>query len=103
MPATKLTSIRDAMLLLAEAPGNADYAALFDAAVAVANARSNREISEAEYRETIATIVARMRAMTAVSAIELVAACDRLAAADEDLTRAETSQRITEIRTGLGQ
>ncbi|WP_265499598.1 hypothetical protein [Paracoccus beibuensis] len=90
------------MLLLADAPGNADYLALFDAAAAVANARSEREISDAEYRETIDRIIARMRNTTLVSGLELAAACDRLAAADEDVVRAETAQWLTEICTGLG-
>jgi hypothetical protein len=76
-----LTPLREALLLAAEAPSNADFYDLLCAAIDRAN-----ELSELELR-----------------AAECSAALDRLMAQMDRLTAAEATQRITEIRTGLGQ
>jgi acyl transferase domain-containing protein len=76
-----LTPLREALLLAAEAPENADYVALLDACIALAHERSECELRALELADAIARLKAQM---------------DRL-------TAAEAVQRITEIRTGLGQ
>ena len=76
-----LTPLREALILAAEAPENADYVALLDACITLAQERSECELRTLELVDAIARFRAQM---------------DRL-------TAAEAAQRITEIRTGLGQ
>ena len=75
-----LTPLRDALLLAAEAPENADYYDLLCAAIDLANERSELEMRAEECTAAIVRLEEQMQRMTA----------------------AEVAQRITEIRTGLG-
>lgn len=99
----RLTKLRDALALAASDPQNADYMELFDAACDVANARSDLEISESEYRETLSKIIAQMQALAAIASVELAYAYRKSVSAAENMTAAETAQRITEIKTGLNK
>lgn len=99
----RITELRDAIALAASDPGNSDYMELFDAACDVANARSDLEISEAEYRETLSKIIAQMQALAAIASVELAHECRKSVSAAEAMTAAETAQRITEIKTGLNK
>lgn len=76
-----LTPLREALLLAAEAPDNVDYYDLLCAAINLANERSELELRAAECIAAIVRLEEQMQRMTA----------------------AEAAQRLTEIRTGLGQ
>ncbi|MFG6567366.1 hypothetical protein [Sulfitobacter sp. 1A13679] len=103
MKKQRLTTVAEALELLAKSPGNPKYLELYDSVSDVAKARSKREISLSEYHEKIEEIVSKMKTVADTAAVELAVSCDKLSADDEAFLRAQVKQRLTEIKLGIAQ